>query len=322
MVTRTSERSANAERIRVIDAEAPPERLAALRIVVAGFVTAYLVIRAPVFLALRDRRESALDPIGVIHWLGAPWPDALVVALVVVVMLAGGAVTVGWRHRVSGPVFGVGLLLLTSYRSSWGQLLHFEHLMVLMVGVLAFAPASDAWSVDARRRESRDVPPPSRPATSYGWPIALCALIVVITYVITGIAKLRYGGVGWLDGDTLRNHIAYSAARLDVLGGTPAPFAELTVRSSWLLTPAAIATVVVELGAPIALLGGRWRTAWCLAAWFLHLGILATMLIGFPVPLFGVAFAPFFRLEIGAAWLRTPLVTVTSRWPRRAGAGP
>ena len=48
--------------------------------------------------------------------------------------------------------------------------------------------------------------------------------------------------------------------------------------------------VLVELGAPVALLGGWWRTrGW--AAWLFHLGILVLMTTFFPFPLSGVAFA-------------------------------
>jgi hypothetical protein len=116
-------------------------------------------------------------------------------------------------------------------------------------------------------------------------------------YVIAGVAKHRYGGAEWIGGDTLRIHIAYSAARLDVVGGTPSPLARPVVEQAWVLPPLAAAAVVVELAAPVALLGGRLRTAWVGAAWLMHVGIAGLMLIAFPYPLFLVAFAPFFDLE-------------------------
>ena len=49
--------------------------------------------------------------------------------------------------------------------------------------------------------------------------------MTVVTYVLAGLAKLRIGGVDWLVGDTLRNHVAYSAVRLEVLGARPSPLA-------------------------------------------------------------------------------------------------
>jgi hypothetical protein len=69
--------------------------------------------------------------------------------------------------------------------------------------------------------------------------------------------------------------------------------------------PVAVATVLVELGAPLALLGGRLRTAWVLAAWGFHVGIVALMAISFPYPLSGIAFAPLFACERLIA--RTPI---------------
>jgi hypothetical protein len=59
----------------------------------------------------------------------------------------------------------------------------------------------------------------------------------------------------------------------------------------------AIATVAVELAAPIALLGGWIRTAWVAVAWTMHATIAGLMFVVFPYPLALVAFAPFFPLE-------------------------
>lgn len=289
--------------MRIVDAEAPPERLAALRIVVDGFVVSYLAVRAGVFVGLADRDRSGFDPIGVVGVLDRPAPGWVVVGVFGLAVGSGLAATLGLRHRVTGPLFALALLALVTYRSSWGQLLHFEHLMVLLVAVVALSPAADVWSLDARRKGTERVAS-ALDDVRYGWPVALCGVVVVATYVIASIAKLRYGGVGWLDGETMRNHVAYSAARLDVLGGDPAPLARPAVSlAPWLLSSAAIVTVLIELAAPLALLGGRVRTVWCIAAWGMHAGIVATMMIGFPVPLFGVAFAPFFRIEVGARWI-------------------
>ena len=287
----------------IVDVGAPPERLAMFRILAGVFTVAYLLIRFPVFVQLGER-ERGFEGVGVAALLDGPVPSWVVVAVLLGTVATGVAATVGAFHRVTGVAFAVGMLALSSYRSSWGQLLHFEHLFVLHLLVLAFAPAADAWSIDARRR-----PPPERSPESSGFPLALAAWIVVLTYVIAGIAKLRYGGLDWVLGDTLRNHVAYSAARLDVLGGTPSPVAGPVVGLEGFWPVAAAATVVIELAAPVALLGGKWRTGWVAAAWAMHAGILVFMLVGFPYPLFLVAFAPFYRVERlwtdRPSWLRT-----------------
>jgi hypothetical protein len=61
-------------------------------------------------------------------------------------------------------------------------------------------------------------------------------------------------------------------------------------------------TLVVELGAPLALLGRRWAYAWVGLAWCFHLAILGVMAVLFPYPLSGVAFASMLPVERLAAW--------------------
>ena len=278
---------------RLVDPIAPAERLAAFRIAVGIFVVVYLSGRSPVFLALADRPPADFDPVGLLGVLGDPPAGMIVTAAVAATLLGGIGTTLGWRYRASAVAAALGLLFLTTLRSSWGQLLHFENLMVLQLIVLAFAPAADSWSLDARAGRATA----SRDGARYGWPLALASLIMVVTYVIAGIAKLRYGGLDWVTGDTLRNHIAYSAARLDLIGGNEPILAEFVVQYAWILAPAAFVSVAIELGAPVVFIGRRSRNVWVAAAWLMHVGILLTMSVGFPSPLFGVAFAPLFPLE-------------------------
>ncbi len=289
----------------VIDAVAPPERLAMFRILVGAFAVGYLLVRLPVFLQLGDRR-SGFDGVGVVSMLDRPVAGPVVDAVVMASLLSGIAFVIGWRFRLLGPLFALGMLALGSYRGSWGQLLHFENLMVIYLLIISLSPASDSWSVDARRGVRRG--DCRSESVAYGFPIALASLTLMITYVIAGLAKLRYGGLDWVLGDTLRNHVAYAAARLDLLGGSPSPLAGWIVRLDGIWPPLAAGAIAIELAAPVALLGGRIRTAWVLAAWLLHVGVLAFMLIGFPFPLFLVAFAPLYRVERlwtdRPAWIR------------------
>jgi HTTM domain len=282
-------------------AAAPAERLAVLRILTGCFAVVYLLVRFPAFAALRDADAGRLDPVGALWLLDGPLPDGVLVGLLVVAVVAGTAFTAGAWFRISGPAFALTLLALTTYRSSWGQLLHFENLLVLHVLVVGLTRSADALSWDAHRRARgrREL----EPSPAYGWPVRLAALTTVVTYLLAGLAKLRLGGLDWLLGDTLRNHVAYSAVRLEVLGGRPSPLADPLVDQAWLFPPLAVLTVVVELAAPVALLGGRIRDVWVVAAWMLHAGIAALMLVVFPYPLFLVAFAPFYRLEKVVYWV-------------------
>lgn len=289
-------------------APAPPQRLAVLRLLVGGFATVYLAVRLPVFLSVADADPGRFRPVGLLAPLEDPLPGGLLRGLAVLALVLGAAFTAGVWFRLSGPLFALVLLVLTTNRSSYGQLLHFENLMLLHVLVVGLARSADALSWDARDRSPRLRADAADPVGSpYGWPVRLAALVTVVTYVLAGLAKLRIGGLGWMVGDTLRNHVAYSAVRLDALGGTPSAVGKALVERAWIFPPLAVSTVVVELAAPVALLGGRIRTVWVACAWALHAGIAALMFVVFPYPLFLVAFAPFYRLEripqvLGARW--------------------
>jgi hypothetical protein len=262
-----------------------------LRVLVGAFSTIYLAVRLPTFLALADR-PGPLEPVGLLGWLTGPLPSALVVGWVVATLALGVAFTAGLAARATGPGFALGMLLAATYRSSWGQLLWLENLMVLQLLIVALAPSADAWALGRRAKQGSPAP-----SASYGWPLRLAALVTVTTYVLAGVTKLRLGGVEWMWGDAVRNHIAFSAARLELFGEASSPLGRAAVSLDGWLRPAAVATVTIELAAPVALLGGRLRTAWTVLAWTMHAAIAALMVVVFPFPLSGVAFACFYRLE-------------------------
>lgn len=272
---------------------APPERLATLRVLTGAFSACYLAVRLPAFLAVADRDAARFAPTGPWWWLDAPLPDAVESGLPVAALILAVFFTLGIGHRVVGPAFAAALLAVTAYRSSWGQLLHFENLMVLHVAILAFVPAADALAVN--RRASADAPSRGVDAR-YGWPVRLMALVTVATYMIAAVTKLRLGGAGWVLGDTLQNHVAYANARLLMLGENASPIGELLTPVDWVFPPLAALAVAIELSAPVAL-WPRAKAWWSAAAWAMHSGILASMFIVFPYPLAGVAFAPFFEVE-------------------------
>ena len=252
-----------------------------------------------------DRGVDELQPVGLLAPLGQPLPGPLLVALVVAVLLLGAAFTLGSGFRWTGPTFALGLLVLTTYRSSFGQIVWLETVMVLHTLIVGFSPSADALAL----RRSPAGSPATRPPEAYGAPVQLAALVLVASYVLAGVAKLRLGGVDWVVGDSLRNHIAATAVRAELLGGPSSPLGSWLVQFGWLFPPMAMASLLLELGAPVALLGGRVRTAWVAAAWLMHVGIAALMYVTFPYPLSLVAFAPLYRLE------RLPAALVS--WRRR-----
>lgn len=270
-------------------APAPAQRLAAVRILIGLYGCVYMLLRAPEIIAVSRLPATSFQPVGVARLLGGPLPLAVVIALLAATVIALAGFTLGWRWRASAPAAAVLVLVTLCYRNSWGMEFHTENLLVLHVIALAFTPAADAYALAA---------PPAAPAQAgYGWGLRLLAVLTVCTYALAGIAKLRLAGAGWIDGEFLRNQIAVDNLRKALLGDVTAPLATPLLEHPAWFSIVSGATLVLELGSPIALLGGRWARGWALGAWGFHVGVILMMNIWFPYPLFGMAFVPLLRAE-------------------------
>ncbi len=272
---------------------APAERLAVLRVLIGGFALGYLVVRMPQLTTVAGFDEQRWDPVGVLLPLSKPMPEWLGRALPVAALAAAVPFVLGWRHRVVGPAFAFLLLVVTTHRSSWGQVFVTEDLMVLHVAIVGLSPAALAYSLD-RRRSRRPVPEPS---ARFGWPVRLLCITVVLTYFAFGWAKLADAGLPWVTGDALRNHVAHHNLQFLATGDLHSPLGGALIRYAWLFSVFAAYTVAMELLAPVALFGRRTAHIWVATAWVFSVGVLVIMVVFFAYPLFGVAFAPFFAVE-------------------------
>ena len=248
-------------------------------VVLAG----YLIIRALPLTSF----VGTWQPVGVLTVLSGPLPNFLL--WILWALSLAGALQLAARVRSSLPTTSllartmwwagpVALVILLSHRSSGGQILWFDILPVLHVVAIAAA----GIRFDAIRS---------------GWAMRLAALMTTITYVLAGVAKLRLGGTAWIAEGALERHIVWAATRLDVLGGTPSPVAAPLVDLGLASVPLALAVVVIELSAPVALFSRRFAWGWSIAAWSMHLFIAITLFVLFHWPLFGVAFAPLVLLH-------------------------
>lgn len=275
---------------------APPTRLAAVRIAVVAFALASIAAEGGTYLGLGGRAATTFEPVGLLGSLPRPLPAAGWYALLAVLYGSGAAFLVGARPRVSGPLFALALLLVTTYRSSWSMLFHSENLIVLHVGVLALTRSCDAYTWGGREPRDEDF--------RYAWPLLLLGALTTATYFVAAVAKLRIAGPEWVTGDVLVHQIGWDNLRKAELGVGHSPVAAALLRHPQLFPPLAGGALLVELAAPLALLGPRMGRVWAAAAWLLHLGIAAVMWITFAYPLLGIAYLSFFRCERPAEALR------------------
>jgi hypothetical protein len=279
--------------------DAPPERLAAVRILVGVFATVYFSAR------LGELYAVAKLPVAQYAAVRAPLPPEAALAFAIVGVGLSLAFTLGFHYRIVAPLAAIVALWVTAYRNSWGMVFHTENLLVLHMIALAIAPAADVWALGPK-------PPAGHHAAraGYGWPLKLLAAITAATYVLAGIAKLRIAGLAWTDGELLRNQVAVDNLRKAMLGDSIAPLATQLLRHPDGFIGFAVLTLAIELGAPILVFGdllGRFGTRlaklWVFGAWGFHVGVVLMMNIWFPYPLSAIPFVVVFRPERGLAWL-------------------
>lgn len=282
-----------------------PARLATLRVLTGAFGVIYFTVRAPVMANFRTFSDARFEPVGLASVLPLPLPAWAVLALYLAAIGFGAAFTVGARFRISGPGFALLALWVTSYRNSWGMIFHTDNLLVVHLVVLALSDSAAALSVDARGK------PPARPDGRFGWPVRLLSAVTVLVYLLAGIAKLKASGLPWIEGEILRNYIAYDAVRKAQVGSVYSSLGALLVQYAWPFPLIGALTIGLELFGALALLHRRAAQLWVLGVYAFHLGVLLTMAIAFPYPLSGVAFASFFAAERvwSWRWLRAP-----ARW--------
>jgi hypothetical protein len=276
--------------------EAPATRLALLRILAGGWALLHFGRRRKMLGRVARTDEALFAPVGVVKLLDRPLDPAAFRALLAGTQAANVAFVLGWRHRATGPLFAGSLLSLCSYRNSWSMIYHSDNIVVLHVLVLGMAPAADALSLDARR--ARAAGPGMRAAWRYGWPIQLIRTLTALTYFVAGVAKLK-GPLGrrWATGEALRSQVLADGLRKELLGEGAPPLAFTLYRQLELFRALAVGSLLLELGAPLALLDRRLARLWAVNVFLMHWGIYLVMRIKFRYQLSGLVFAPFFEIE-------------------------
>ena len=238
-----------------------PTNLAVSRILFYGLVLytyGFTMSRAD-FTAWAAFPEAFWDPIWYFRWLHVPVVSAGVMAVLALVWKTSLAFSaLGLFTRVSSTVsFVLGAYLL-GLMQSFGKANHFDFPALLVLGILALSRCGDALSLDrairvrgasSAGRDATDV----SPSGEYTWPVRLVWVLTTLVFFGAGVSKLRSSGLPWIFSENMRHVLL----RHHYSHQPPTTWGLYIAQVAWAPKLIGFLTVVLEAGAPLALLSRR-----------------------------------------------------------------
>lgn len=214
------------------------------------------------FSAWAEVSDVFWRPIWLFDVLNLPVLSSDLLATVTVVWKASLALScLGLLTRVSTAssfVFGTYLLGLPH---NFGYTSHAVGLVVIVLGIMALSRCGDGVSLDRvihrARRDSNPSDSDPRISGEYTWPIRAVWLTFSLVFFAAGVTKLRSSGLEWIFSDHLaiimvRSNYGYVLDPLVAWGLILAQY-------GWLTRSMAAATILLEVGYPLALFSSRAR---------------------------------------------------------------
>jgi hypothetical protein len=257
----------------------PRARVALLRTAAYLFVVVDVLVTTPWVADRADVPGSLYQPLLIGRVLPLPTPGPALVHVVMAALLAAAlTAATGRAPRLAGwavfALYAEWMVIAFSY----GKVDHDRFAFLVALAVLPTVGRAH-WR-DGTRDEAA------------GWALRMVQVAVVATYALSVVAKLRFGGLAWLDSATLlRAVIRRGALGQDFLVDHP----ELLHAAQYLL-------VAFELGSPLLLARGRLGRAYLAVAFAFHAVTFATIHIVFlPHVVAMLAFLPLERLTPSGA---------------------
>ena len=255
----------------------PRNRLAVLRLIAYAFALLY-VFRLNLLPIHHAELSAALyQPLQVARLLPIVPRATETVVLVCRVLLVAGVVTAlsGRLPRLSGAVVAVAYAHWLFMASSYGKVDHDQLGFLLLLFALP----------TAGRLSPRDGTLDERA----GWVLRLTQLGAVGTYFLSALAKLRFGGPGWVNSGTIARAVARRGTSLaDAVSEVP----HLLHGFQWVM-------LIGELLSPL-LFVPRWTNRLVALAFAFHAATFLCLTIGFwPHQVSLLAFLP---LEVVLGW--------------------
>ena len=237
----------------------PAGRVRAMRSAIA--VLLLLRLATGPYADLGGQPAALFRPVWFLSWLDQMPSAEVLLGLQILGCAGAGLAALGWRERGTFLVAWSSLLVLSGCWASRGKVQHNDLPLLLVAGVLAAAPVGIRWTDDRR-------------GAAWGWPVRASVLVVTGVYFLTGFQKVVSSGPAWVLSDHLR--LVLYGARFT--GHAPTDQVSLFIADRPLVAHSvALLTIVIELGAVVALLREHTRVAYVVAVTTLHVGIYLTL---------------------------------------------
>lgn len=203
-------------------------RLAVARIVVVAFQLFIFFPSLREQLRFLGPGRGFIEPQALIAAMMAVLPEgsfptaASLTLLFWITAAAGVLALVGLATRAAALVFALGNWILVTHQYSYGEKHHPEALLCLFLLFLAFSPSGARLSLDAwlRKRFGKPGALTAGPElTTALWPLKLMQVLLSLGYFSAGVCKLVFGGLAWMNGYTLQQHMFADAVRSDLALG-------------------------------------------------------------------------------------------------------
>ncbi|CAN5670204.1 HTTM domain-containing protein [soil metagenome] len=272
----------------------PRARAAVMRKVVYTFVFIDVLVTTS-WVPMHGYTPGALyQPLFIGRLLDLPTPGLVFVRGIqgAVLVAAAIALTGRWPRAAGAATFFLYLQwMLIAF--SYGKV---NHDRVAFLVALAVLPTVGAASRDDRTLDE-----------GAGWALRCIQVAVVLTYLLAAFAKLRYGGIDWVNGATLLRGVLRRGTSL----------ADPLIDHPWILHWSQYALVSFELTSPLLLARGLVGRVYLWAAGAFHLVTWAALKISFlPHVVCLLAFLPLEDLRLQS--LRR---AERSRWTISGDAG-
>ncbi|MGL5858203.1 MAG: hypothetical protein ACRC35_07355 [Angustibacter sp.] len=267
----------------------PLRRIRVLRVVVYLFVIVDVVLISRVGFSHGDTPGELYRPLILRSALNLPAPNPVYVRVLAVVIVCSALVAAcGRLPRLAGWVCFLGMLDWLSNVFSYGKVDHDHLALVVALAVLPTVKTPTVGTSTAAAAQATDPRRDDVASEAAGWALRCIQLAVVATYLLSVVAKVRFGGWGWPTGAIFTWAFIRRGTAL----------ADLMLQVPWLVAASQWALVVLETASP-ALLFLRGRPLRLLIVAFAGFHLATWVLIGIhflPLAVCLLAFLPVERL--------------------------